>query len=202
MSLSKGKGTRPKVSAAPEAVAQPEPVSGPQAAEEKAAGEAPEVQTQLAEKTKEAQEYYDRLLRTVAEMENLKKRQERERADLLRFANESLIKELLPVVDNLELALEHGRQQEAPAPLLEGLELVHQGFLKVLDRYGVIAMSSVGQKFDPVYHYAVMEEEDRNVEDRLVIKEMQKGYLMHNRLLRPAMVVVARNPQKTSEKAD
>ena len=98
----------------------------------------PELQQQLEEKTKEAEENYDRgLLRLAADMENLKKRLEREKADLLQFANENLIKELLPVVDNLELALEHGRQLEAPAPFLEGIEMVHQGFLKALDRFGV-----------------------------------------------------------------
>jgi molecular chaperone GrpE len=192
MSLSKDKGKRPKASAAPGVAPEPEPLTAP------AVGEAADLPSQLAQKTKEAEEHYDRLLRVAAEMENLKKRQEKDRAELLQFANESLIKELLPIVDNLELALEHGHQQEAPAPLLAGLELVHQGFLKVLDRFGVTSLSSLGQKFDPAYHYAVMEEEDPEAEDRTVIKEMQKGYLMHNRLLRPAMVVVARNPQKTS----
>jgi len=193
MSLSKDKGKRPKASAAPAATPQPEPRTAAPAADEAA-----ELQSQLAQKTKEAEEHYDRLLRVAAEMENLKKRQEKDRAELLQFANESLIKELLPIVDNLELALEHGRQQEAPAPLLEGLELVHQGFLKVLERFGVKALNSLGEKFDPAYHYAVMEEEDPAAADSTVIKEMQKGYLMHNRLLRPAMVAVARNPQKTS----
>lgn len=193
MSLSKDKGKRPKASAAPEAAPELEPLTAAPAA-----GEAADLPSQLAQKTKEAEEHYERLLRVAAEMDNLKKRQEKDRAELLQFANESLIKELLPIVDNLELALEHGRQQEAPAPLLEGLELVHQGFLKVLDRFGVKALNSLGEKFDPAYHHAVMEEEDPQAADHTVIKEMQKGYLMHNRLLRPAMVVVARNPQKTS----
>ena len=86
------------------------------------------MQKQLAEKTKEAEENYTRLLRLAADMENLKKRQERERADLLQFANENLVKELLPVVDNLERALDHGRQLEAPEALLEGIEMVLPGF--------------------------------------------------------------------------
>ncbi len=153
---------------------------------------------QLAQKTQEAQECYDRLLRTAAELENLKKRQEKERADLLQFANENLIKDLLPVVDNLELALEHGRQAEAPAPFLEGIELVHQGFLKALARFGVTVLESVGQPFDPLYHHAVMEEETEMAEDCTVLKEVQKGYLLHNRLLRPAMVVVARCRRATT----
>jgi molecular chaperone GrpE len=186
MSLSrKDKGKHPEHTAAPAA-----------------AVEAADLPSQLAEKTKEAQENYDRYLRVAAEMENLRKRQERERAELLQFANENLIKELLPVVDNLELALEHGRQQEAPAPLLEGLDLVQQGFLKALARFGVTPINSVGQVFDPAFHNAVMQEEAPEVEDYTVLKEMQKGYLLQNRLLRPAMVVVARNPRKTSHQRD
>jgi molecular chaperone GrpE len=156
-------------------------------------GDLAELQNQLQEKTLEAEENYSRLLRLAADMENLKKRQERERAELLQFANENLIKELLPVVDNLERALDHGRQLEAPAPLLEGLEMVCQGFLKALGRFGVTPLDSVGQPFDPAFHNAVMQEAAPEVPDGSVIKELQKGYLLNQRLLRPAMVVVARN---------
>lgn len=161
-----------------------------------------ELQQQLEDKTKEAQESYDRLLRLAADLENLKKRQERERAELLQFANEKLIKELLPVVDNLELALGHGRQLDAPASLLEGIDLVHQGFLKVLARFGVTPIESVGQQFDPAFHNAVLQEEAPEVPDCTVLKELQKGYLLQNRLLRPAMVVVARNTDKASCQTD
>jgi molecular chaperone GrpE len=159
-------------------------------------GDLAELHDKLQAKTQEAEENYARLLRLAADMENLKKRQERERAELLQFANENLIKELLPVVDNLELALEHGRQLEAPASFMEGIEMVHQGFLKALERFGVTPLMSVGQPFDPAFHNAVMQEENPEVPDSSIIKELQKGYLMHQRLLRPAMVVVARqSPQ-------
>ena len=154
-----------------------------------------ELQKQLQEKTQEAEENYARLVRLAADMENLKKRQEKDRADLLLFANENLIKELLPVVDNLERALDHGRQAEAPEALLEGIDLVYQGFLKALARFGVSPLESVGQQFDPSFHNAVMQEETAEVPDCTVTKELQKGYLMNQRLLRPAMVVVAHNPQ-------
>jgi len=162
----------------------------------------PQLQLQLEEKTKEAQENYERFLRLAAEMENLKKRLEREKADLLQFANENLIKELLPVLDHLELALEHGREAAIPASFLEGLELVDQGFLKALGRFGVTPLAAVGQQFDPVYHNAVMQECALEVPDCTVIKELQKGYLLHGRLLRPAMVIVARNTQETSSQSD
>jgi molecular chaperone GrpE len=158
-------------------------------------GDVADLRHNLEEKTKEAEENYARLLRLAADMENLKKRQERERAELLQFANENLVKELLPVVDNLERALDHGRQLKAPQALLEGIEMVHHGFLKALDRFGVTAHDSLGQQFDPAFHNAMMEEEAPDVRDGSVIKELQKGYLMHQRLLRPAMVVVARTNQ-------
>jgi molecular chaperone GrpE len=161
-------------------------------------GDLAELQKQLAEKTKEAEENYARLLRLAADMENLRKRQERERAELLQFANENLVKELLPVVDNLERALDHGRQLAAPQALLEGIEMVHHGFLKVLDRFGVTAHDSLGQQFDPAFHNAMMQEEAPHAPDGSVIKELQKGYLMNQRLLRPAMVVVARNTQNAN----
>jgi molecular chaperone GrpE len=158
-------------------------------------GDLAELRQKLQEKTQEAEENYARLQRLAADMENLKKRQERERAELLQFANENLIKELLPVVDNLERALDHGRQLETPEAFLEGIERVYQGFLKALERFGVTPFDSVGQPFDPAFHNAMMQEEAPGVPDCRVIKELQKGYLMHQRLLRPAMVVVARNTQ-------
>jgi molecular chaperone GrpE len=175
----------------------PEPATG-------TAAELAELQNKLQEKTREAEENYARLLRLAADLENVKKRQERDRADLIQFANENLIKELLPVVDNLELAVEHGRQLKAPEALLEGLDMVYQGFLKALDRFGVTPLDSVGQSFDPAFHNAVMQEEAPDLPDCSVIKELQKGYLMNQRLLRPAMVVVARNPQNntTSSQTD
>jgi molecular chaperone GrpE len=183
----KTKGAAPK-EAEPGTPAQPQEVAG--------------LEKALKEKTGEAEEHYERLLRLAAEMENLKKRQERERADLLQFANENLIKELLPVVDNLELALDHGRQLEAPAPLLEGLERVQQGFLKALAKFGVTPLVSVGQNFDPAFHNAVLQEEAPEIPDCTVLKELQKGYLLQNRLIRPAMVVVARNPEKSTSSGE
>lgn len=189
MSLSKDKGEKKKVTIAAEEAAKPEAVP---------AMESAEAQEPQAEKPTEAQDYYERLLRCVAEMDNLKKRLEKEKAELLQFANENLIKELLPVVDNLDRALEHGRQLDAPPPLMEGLELVHQGFLKALTRFGVTPIDCVGQPFDPAFHNAVMQEETTEVPDCIILKELQKGYLLQSRLLRPAMVAVAKNTKKIS----
>jgi molecular chaperone GrpE len=189
MSLSKSKGKEGKIKAAAEAA---------ETVAEAPAGEPAEIAEPQGGQAPEAQEYYERLLRCAAEIDNLKKRQEKEKAELLQFANENLIKELLPVVDNLERALEHGRQLDAPPPLLEGLELVYQGFIKALTRFGVTPITCVGQPFDPAFHNAVMQEENPEAEDCTILKELQKGYLLQSRLLRPAMVVVAKNSQKTS----
>jgi molecular chaperone GrpE len=159
-----------------------------------------ELQNLVVQKTQEAKENYDRVLRLAAELDNLKKRQERELSEVRQFANENLLRELLPVLDNLERALEHSRQSEAPEALLEGLELVNQDFLKVLGRFGITPLNSVGEQFDPTYHHAVMEEEAPEVVDQTVLKELQKGYLLQNRLLRPAMVVVSKNTEKPDNK--
>jgi molecular chaperone GrpE len=176
----------------------------PQTQEDQMSAETPEIpgdpaelRRLLLEKTQEAEENYRRLLRMAADLENMKKRQERDRAELHQFANENLLKELLPVVDNLERALDHGREMQAPPGLLEGIDLVYQGFLKVLEGFGVTSLESVGQQFDPAFHNAVMQEETGELPDCSIIKELQKGYLLHQRLLRPAMVVVARHPQNT-----
>lgn len=174
-------------------------------APEEAAEEEKDLESLLAQKTQEAQEYYDRLLRLAAELENVRKRQEREMAEWRQYANEGLIKELLPVLDNLERAMEHGHQAGAPEALMEGLDLVRQDFLKVLSRFGVTPVESLGEPFNPAYHHAVMEEDAPELEDKTVLRELQKGYLLQNRLLRPAMVVVSRNtgqgqPQKKVDK--
>lgn len=157
---------------------------------------------QLEEKTQEAQDNYDRMLRLAAEVENLKKRQERDRIELVQFANESLIKELLPIIDNLERALEHGRQQETLPALLEGVEIVLRGFLQVLSKFGVSPINALGEKFDPAFHNAVSQQETSEAEDQTIIQELQKGYLLQGRLLRPAMVVVARNTNDESPRID
>lgn len=153
---------------------------------------------QLAAKeqeNRELREKNDHLLRLVADTENFRKRLEKERADLRDFANESLLKELLPVLDNLELALSHGQDQEACTALVAGLENVLKGFHQAIAKFGVSPITALGEKFDPTFHNAVMQQENDTVADQTVIQELQKGYLLKNRLLRPAMVVVARNPQ-------
>jgi molecular chaperone GrpE len=150
------------------------------------------VEERLAQKEREAQENYNKWLRTLAELENYKKRQEREKADLCKFAQESLIRGLLPVLDNIDRAIEHSRVNNVPASFIEGLELARKSFWGVLQKNGVEVINTVGEKFDPNFHEAIMQQEDPEVEENTITSEAQKGYLLHDRLLRPSMVVVAK----------
>lgn len=151
-----------------------------------------ELKAQLQAKEKEAAENFDRLLRTQAEFENYKKRVEREKADTIRFCNENLIRDLLPIVDNLEMALKHGEHSvpNNSKSLIEGVEMVLNHFMKSLEKFGVTSFSSVGEKFDPNRHEAMMQVESGEHKTNSVISEFQKGYFLNDRLLRPAKVTV------------
>jgi molecular chaperone GrpE len=155
--------------------------------------ETPETAHSLAAAKQEAADYYDRLLRLSAEFENYKKRSSRELTDFRKFANEQIIKDLLGVIDNLERALASAADQEGNAgSIAEGVELTLKEILKILERNGVTAIAAEGETFDPTYHQAVMQQETPDKPPNTVIQELQKGYLLHNRLLRPSMVAVSK----------
>ena len=156
-----------------------------------------DLEAQLEAKEKEAKENYDRLLRVSAEFENYKKRTSRELEEFRKFANQSLIKELLSVVDNLELAMNSTNGHKTiDQGLLQGLDMTHTEILKVFEKFNVKPIEAKGQIFDPTFHEAVMQEETDEFDENTVINELQKGYLIHDRLLRPSMVVVARASEK------
>lgn len=147
----------------------------------------------LAAAKQEAGEYYDRLLRLSAEFENYKKRASRELSDFRKFANEAIIKDLLGVIDNLERALTSAVDQEGSVgSIAEGVELTLKEILKILERNGVTVIAAEGETFDPTYHQAVMQQEAPDQPPNTVVQELQKGYLLHNRLLRPSMVAVSK----------
>jgi len=153
-----------------------------------------DLEVQLEAKEQEAKENYDRLLRVSAEFENYKKRTSRELEEFRKYANQSLIKELLSVVDNLELAMKSTNGHETiDQGLLQGLEMTHKEILKIFEKFNVKPIEAQGQVFDPTFHEAVMQEETDEVNANTIVNELQKGYLIHNRLLRPSMVVVARS---------
>jgi molecular chaperone GrpE len=154
---------------------------------------------QLEAKELEAKTSYDRFVRQAAELENFKKRTTRDRDEAIRFANEVLIKDLLPVVDNLERAVAHAPGGGNGEPLVEGVEMVLRGFLDALAKHGVGPVDSVGKSFDPSRHEAMAQVESETDEPNTIVAEHQKGYLFHERLLRPALVTVAKT-SKTNEK--
>jgi molecular chaperone GrpE len=157
---------------------------------------------QLAAKELEARNNYDRFLRQVAELENVKKRNGREREEISRFANEALIKDLLPVVDNLERAVAHASRGGNGKPLVEGVEMVLKGLLDVLVKHGVTQISAVGQPFDPSKHDAIAQIESDDREPNSVVEELHKGYTLRDRLLRPALVSVAKASETREKKND
>jgi len=161
-------------------------------------------QEDLAEKLKlkeqEAQENYDRLLRASAEFDNYKKRASRDMEEFRKYSNQALIKEMLAVVDNLELAMNSTNGHKAiDKGLLDGLAMTHKEIIKVFEKFNVKPISAKGQPFDPTFHEAVMQEATDEYPANTVINELQKGYLIHDRLLRPSMVVVASTKDKKDD---
>jgi molecular chaperone GrpE len=146
-----------------------------------------------SEAQKESEKNYDLYLRSQAEIENIRKRNKREREDWYRYANETLIKNLLPSLDNLEKALEHADNENAIHALKDGIELTLKGLKDVLSKSGLVEVSALGEPFDPCYHEAVSQMEDDQVKPGTVLEELQKGYLLNDRLIRPAVVVVSKS---------
>ncbi|MDA8163604.1 MAG: nucleotide exchange factor GrpE [Desulfobacteraceae bacterium] len=160
----------------------------PAPAEEKPAGEPDE----LAQARQEARDTYDKMLRLAAEFDNYKKRIEKERSIAIKYAEENILKELLPVIDNLERAVEQGRSTTDADVLLEGVDLTLKGLHDTLDKFGLKSVSDVGAPFDPNYHEALTMEASDQVPANHILREFQKGYLYKDRLIRAAKVVVSR----------
>lgn len=135
----------------------------------------------------------DRYLRLAAEFENYKKRIQREQEEYGKYANERLLKELLPVLDNLQRALQHSDQSSNTNGLVQGVELTCKQYLEVLSRFGVRPIPSVGLPFDPAVHQAVATVESKGQAPHTIVEEYEKGYYLHDRVLRPASVTVAAN---------
>jgi molecular chaperone GrpE len=142
----------------------------------------------LEEEIKAAQ---DRYLRLAAEFENYKKRAQKDQAEYAKYANERLLRELLPVLDNLQRALQHAQQSGSTNGLIEGVELTCKQYLEVLSRFGVRPIPSVGLPFDPALHQAVATVDPKGQAPNTIVEEYEKGYFLHDRVLRPATVTVA-----------
>ena len=153
----------------------------------------------LEEKEKEAKENYDRFLRMAADFENFKKRAAKEKEDYLKFANEDLIKAILPFVDNLERAVNHAEKVQDTGVMIEGVRLTIQQIHQALNKFGLSSFESVGKPFDPAMHEAMLAVETDQHEPNQVLEEFQKGYLLNDRLLRPATVSVSKLPVKEAQ---
>lgn len=150
-----------------------------------------ETEKNVQEKDNLSKEYLKHLERLQADFENYKKRQEKKKKEFIEFANEELLNDLLSVVDNLERALDSTKNEKNAKAIKEGIKNTLKGFYNILKKEGVIPMKSVGHRFDPYRHQAVMKTEtDKHSED-IVTEEFQKGYYMKSKILRPAMVKVA-----------
>jgi len=155
-----------------------------------------ELRQKLNEKDKEIEQLKERALYQQADFENFKRLKIKEKQEALKFGNETLVKELLPVIDNLERAIQHASRTEESKTITEGVELTLNGFLKVLEKFGVTRVAALGEPFDPNVHEAIAQEQRSDAAPGTVVAEFQKGYIMDGRLLRPAMVTVAKSPEE------
>lgn len=143
----------------------------------------------------------DALLRTAADFDNFRKRQRREMEDNKKFATEKVLLELLPALDNLQRALAAAGQGESQG-LVQGVKMVADQFKTALENHGLKGYESVGQKFDPQRHEAISEREEPGKAAGTIVEEFQKGYMLHDRVVRPAMVVVAKGEPAAADKKD
>ncbi|MFT6399287.1 MAG: molecular chaperone GrpE [Bradymonadia bacterium] len=152
-----------------------------------------ELEAELEAAKAEAAANHERLVRKAADLENARRRHQREKEDLAKYAAESVLKDVVPVLDDLQRAVDHATTSEAGdmATLLEGLDMVSRKFEQTIARRGVKAVESMGKPFDPQFHEAIQQRPDDTVPHNTVVQEFQRGYTIHDRLLRPAMVVVA-----------
>lgn len=150
----------------------------------------------------ESEKQHDQMLRTIAEFDNSRKRTEREKEESLKYALESFVKELIPAIDSIERAIQSTRESEDFAALAEGVEMIYKGILSTLEKRGVIPIDAVNELFDPMQHEAVMHVESEDVPENHVIEEWQKGYLLHNRVIRPSMVSVSKGKSEQVEESE
>ena len=170
---------------------EPEVVEGEPVGEAEEADESAPSEDEIAVAKAEAAEMRDRYLRLQAEWDNFRKRTAAEREAEKVRASEKLVTNLIPVIDDLERALDHAKQTEEGGSLTEGVEAVLTKFLQILEKSKVVQITAVGEQFDPMKHQAVGTQPDDSVPEETVLTVYQKGYQMGDRILRPAMVVTS-----------
>jgi molecular chaperone GrpE len=162
---------------------------------------------EVIEKLKvDIEELKDQRLRSVAELENYRKRSEKDQSDALKYGITNFAKEVISIRDNIERAnasiLDEIKSDEKIKPVIEGLELIHQSIISVLDRFEIKKIESIDQKFDHNFHQAMVEIERDDCEPGTVVQELIPGYMLHDRLLRPAMVGVSKKKIEKNEETD
>lgn len=150
---------------------------------------------ELAAARREAQEWRDKHLRALADQRNMQARQQREREESLRFAEAALIRELLIVLDDLDRTLRETKPTAQTQPVLDGVSMVREKFVKVLRSHGVERIAALHQPFDPELHEAILQQPTADHAPGTVVMELESGYRMHERVLRPARVAVAAKPE-------
>lgn len=156
----------------------------------------PEQLEEIKQRAAKAAEHWDRLLRTTADFDNYRKRAAREKQEASRFANEALLLKLIPVLDNFDMALAAARDAQAPTAqsLLTGITMIYQQLKGALAETGLEEVDAAGKTFDPNVHEAISQRETSEAPEGQVVQQVRKGYRLRERLLRPASVVVAKQP--------
>jgi molecular chaperone GrpE len=154
------------------------------------------LKAKLSELEQTVEQYRDQLLRKAAEFENYKKRVEADYLTLTRYAAEDIIVDLLPILDDLARSLKAGKERREFGPFFKGVELIHSKLMKILESRGLKSIESLGKPFDVGFHDALMQMPKENVADHTVIEEVEKGYLLHDKVIRHAKVIVAGNSQE------
>jgi molecular chaperone GrpE len=171
------------------------PIEGEGSAGQSAEDRIMELESALALKEAEALNNWDKFVRERADLENYRKRVQREKEEILKYGNESLLMEILPVIDSMERALSHV-SEEPHVAVIEGVRLTHAMLLSTLKKFGVTPIeTSSGCAFDPAFHQAMQQVETVDLPQNTVVDVLQKGYLINDRLLRAALVSVALSPQ-------
>jgi molecular chaperone GrpE len=151
---------------------------------------------EVDELKRQLDERQDKLLRALAETENVRRRAQRDREEYVKYAAESLLKDFIPALDNLERALAAARGGDKAASVVDGVELIQRELLRVLEKAGVTRYSALGQPFDPTRHEAIARVVSPSQTPDTVVAETAPGYLLHGRVLRPALVAVAAAPDE------
>jgi len=175
-------------------------VGGPEAELVGETDKAEDLMVKLEEAEKKAADNYDKYVRTVAELDNYRKRAAREKADAIQYGNESLLRDILPLVDGMDRALEHACNSEDFEAFRKGLKLLQGQLLGCLQKHGVEMIDTTGKDFDPHVHEAMMQVESAEHKDSQVVGELERGYLLNGRLLRPAKVSVCKRPSRGGDR--